>query len=213
MDGGISSFVTRPISIVLLIVSVLIIGAGFRKKKSKWIPEEEGKVSDDQTIGGLSLEDKLFALFVVMFGGVLIWESLRMKYFAAKIFPLIVGILLLAIVGAYLVIRRSPSLAVRFEGLVGNSRIILFKNEEKSFTVFGVNPEYIVLLSFVAFLFGTVLVGPGIAMVLFGAFLQLCVVRDSWKRTLITLVVVYGSLWFGFIYLLDIKMGYGLLPL
>jgi hypothetical protein len=52
-----------------------------------------------------------------------------------------------------------------------------------------------------------------IAMLLMGAFLQRWVVRDSWKRTLITLAVVYGTLWFGFIYLLDIKMGYGLLPL
>jgi hypothetical protein len=91
--------------------------------------------------------------------------------------------------------------------------MVLFNNEEKSFTVFGVNPEYVVLGGFAAYLLGSVVVGPGIAMVLLGAFLQLFVVRDTWKRTLITLGVVYGSLWFGFIYLLDIKMGYGLLPL
>jgi len=216
MDGGISSFVTRPISIVLLIVSVIIIGAGFRKKKINWIPEkvdEEEEVSDVENIGGLSLEDKLFAIFVVMFGGLLIVTSLRLNQFAAKIFPLMVGFLLLAIVSAYLVIRSSPYLSVRFEGLAGNSRMVLFNNEEKSFTVFGVNPEYVVLGGFAAYLLGSVVVGPGIAMVLLGAFLQLFVVRDTWKRTLITLGVVYGSLWFGFIYLLDIKMGYGLLPL
>ena len=91
--------------------------------------------------------------------------------------------------------------------------MILFKNEEKSFTVFGINPEYVVLVSFVAYLFATVLVGPGIAMILLGTFLQRVVVRDSWKRTLITLSAVYGTLWFGFIYLLDIRLGYGLLPL
>ena len=215
MDGGLSSFVTRPISIVLLIVSVIIIGAGFRKKKINWIPEkvEEEEVGDVQKIGGLSLEDKLFSIFVVMFGGVLIVTSLRLEQFAAKIFPLMVGFLMLGIIGAYLVIRRSPTLAVRFEGLAGNSRMILFKNEEKSFTVFGINPEYVVLVSFVAYLFATVLVGPGIALILLGAFLQRVVVRDSWKRTLITLSAVYGTLWFGFIYLLDIRLGYGLLPL
>lgn len=215
MDGGMSSFVTRPISIVLLIVSVLIIGAGFRKKKINWIPEkvEEEEVGDVQNIGGLSLEDKLFSIFVVMFGGLLVVTSLGLDQFAAKIFPLMVGFLMLGIVGAYLVIRRSPSLSVRFEGLAGNSRMILFKNEEKSFTVFGVNPEYVVLLGFVAYLFATVLVGPGIAMIVLGAFLQRVVVRDSWRRTLITLGSVYGTLWFGFIYLLDIKLGYGLLPL
>lgn len=213
MDGGLSSFVTRPISIFLLIACVLIVGAGFRKKKSKWVPKEEGEVSDDQSFRGITLEDKLFALFVVVFGGVLIVESVKLDQFAAKIFPLMVGCLLLAIVGAYLLIRRSPTLAVRFEGLAGNSRMILYRNEEKGFTVFGLNPEYVVLISFVAYLFGTVLVGPGIAMLLMGAFLQRWVVRDSWKRTLITLAVVYGTLWFGFIYLLDIKMGYGLLPL
>ena len=213
MDGGLSSFVTRPISIFLLIACVLIVGSGFRKKKSKWVPKEEGEVSDDQSFRGITLEDKLFALFVVVFGGVLIVESVKLDQFAAKIFPLMVGCLLLAIVGAYLLIRRSPTLAVRFEGLAGNSRMILYRNEEKGFTVFGLNPEYVVLISFVAYLFGTVLVGPGIAMLLMGAFLQRWVVRDSWKRTLITLAVVYGTLWFGFIYLLDIKMGYGLLPL
>jgi hypothetical protein len=213
MDGGLSSFVTRPISIFLLIACVLIVGAGFRKKKIKWVPEEEGEVSDDQSFRGITLEDKLFALFVAVFGGVLIEESIKLDQFAAKIFPLMVGCLLLAIVGAYLLIRRSPTLAVRFEGLAGNSRMILYRNEEKGFTVFGLNPEYVVLISFVAYLFGTVLVGPGIAMLLMGAFLQRWVVRDSWKRTLITLAVVYGTLWFGFIYLLDIKMGYGLLPL
>ena len=213
MDGGLSSFVTRPISIFLLIACVLIIGAGFRKKKSKWVPKEEGEVSDDQSFRVITLEDKLFALFVVVFGGVLIVESVKLDQFAAKIFPLMVGCLLIAIVGAYLLIRRSPTLAVRFEGLAGNSRMILYRNEEKGFTVFGLNPEYVVLISFVAYLFGTVLVGPGIAMLLMGAFLQRWVVRDSWKRTLITLAVVYGTLWFGFIYLLDIKMGYGLLPL
>lgn len=213
MDGGLSSFVTRPISIFLLIACVLIVGAGFRKKKSKWVPKEEGEVSDDQSFRGITLEDKLFALFVVVFGGVLIVESVKLDQFAAKIFPLMVGCLLVAIVGAYLLIRRSPTLAVRFEGLAGNSRMILYRNEEKGFTVFGLNPEYVVLISFVAYLFGTVLVGPGIAMLLMGAFLQRWVVRDSWKRTLITLAVVYGTLWFGFIYLLDIKMGYGLLPL
>jgi putative tricarboxylic transport membrane protein len=213
MDGGLSSFVTRPISIFLLIACVLIVGSGFRKKKSKWVPKEEGEVSDDQSFRGITLEDKLFALFVVVFGGVLIVESVKLDQFAAKIFPLMVGCLLVAIVGAYLLIRRSPTLAVRFEGLAGNSRMILYRNEEKGFTVFGLNPEYVVLISFVAYLFGTVLVGPGIAMLLMGAFLQRWVVRDSWKRTLITLAVVYGTLWFGFIYLLDIKMGYGLLPL
>jgi putative tricarboxylic transport membrane protein len=213
MDGGLSSFVTRPISIFLLIACVLIVGSGFRKKKSKWVPKEEGEVSDDQSFRGITLEDKLFALFVVVFGGVLIVESVKLDQFAAKIFPLMVGCLLIAIVGAYLLIRRSPTLAVRFEGLAGNSRMILYRNEEKGFTVFGLNPEYVVLISFVAYLFGTVLVGPGIAMLLMGAFLQRWVVRDSWKRTLITLAVVYGTLWFGFIYLLDIKMGYGLLPL
>ena len=211
MDGGISSFVTRPISIVLLIACVLIIGAGFRKKKSKWVPEEEGEVG--QSFIGLSLEDKLFAMFVVMFGGLLVVTSFQLDMFAAKIFPLIVGFVMLAIVSAYLVIRSSPSLAVRFEGLAGNSRMILFNAEEKSFTVFGVNPEFVVLISFIAYLFATVLVGPGIAMVLLGAFLQLIVVRDTWKRTLITLVAVYGTLWFSFIYLLDIRLGYGLLPL
>ena len=211
MDGGISSFVTRPISIVLLIACVLIIGAGFRKKKSKWVPEEEGEVG--QSFIGLSLEDKLFAMFVVMFGGLLVVTSFQLDLFAAKIFPLIVGFVMLAIVSAYLVIRSSPSLAVRFEGLAGNSRMILFNAEEKSFTVFGVNPEFVVLISFIAYLFATVLVGPGIAMVLLGAFLQLIVVRDTWKRTLITLVAVYGTLWFSFIYLLDIRLGYGLLPL
>ena len=195
--------------------TVSIIGAGFRKKKINWIPEkvEEEEVGDVQKIGGLSLEDKLFSIFVVMFGGVLIVTSLRLEQFAAKIFPLMVGFLMLGIIGAYLVIRRSPTLAVRFEGLAGNSRMILFKNEEKSFTVFGINPEYVVLVSFVAYLFATVLVGPGIAMILLGAFLQRVVVRDSWKRTLITLSAVYGTLWFGFIYLLDIRLGYGLLPL
>lgn len=213
MDGGLSSFVTRPISIFLLIACVLIVGSGFRKKKSKWVPKEEGEVSDDQSFRGITLEDKLFALFVVVFGGVLIVESVKLDQFAAKIFPLMVGCLLIAIVGAYLLIRRSPTLAVRFEGLAGNSRMILYRNEEKGFTVFGLNPEFVVLISFVAYLFGTVLVGPGIAMLLMGAFLQRWVVRDSWKRTLITLAVVYGTLWFGFIYLLDIKMGYGLLPL
>ena len=213
MDGGLSSFVTRPISIFLLIACVLIVGAGFRKKKSKWVPKEEGEVSDDQSFRGITLEDKLFALFVVVFGGVLIVESVKLDQFAAKISPFMVGCLLIAIVGAYLLIRRSPTLAVRFEGLAGNSRMILYRNEEKGFTVFGLNPEYVVLISFVAYLFGTVLVGPGIAMLLMGAFLQRWVVRDSWKRTLITLAVVYGTLWFGFIYLLDIKMGYGLLPL
>ena len=211
MDGGISSFVTRPISIILLIACVLIIGAGFRKKKSKWVPEEEGEVG--QSFIGLSLEDKLFAMFVVMFGGLLVVTSFQLDMFAAKIFPLIVGFVMLAIVSAYLVIRSSPSLAVRFEGLAGNSRMILFNAEEKSFTVFGVNPEFVVLISFIAYLFATVLVGPGIAMVLLGAFLQLIVVRDTWKRTLITLVAVYGTLWFSFIYLLDIRLGYGLLPL
>ena len=211
MDGGISSFVTRPISIVLLIACVLIIGAGFRKKKSKWVPEEEGEVG--QSFIGLSLEDKLFAMFVVMFGGLLVVTSFQLDLFAAKIFPLIVGFVMLAIVSAYLVIRSSPSLAVRFEGLAGNSRMILFNAEEKSFTVFGVNPEFVVLISFIAYLFATALVGPGIAMVLLGAFLQLIVVRDSWKRTLVTLVAVYGTLWFSFIYLLDIRLGYGLLPL
>jgi TctA family transporter len=213
MDGGISSFVTRPISIVLLIACVLIIGAGFRKKKSKWVPEEEGEVEVGQSFIGLSLEDKLFAMFVVMFGGLLVVTSFQLDMFAAKIFPLIVGFVMLAIVSAYLVIRSSPSLAVRFEGLAGNSRMILFNAEEKSFTVFGVNPEFVVLISFIAYLFATVLVGPGIAMVLLGAFLQLIVVRDTWKRTLITLVAVYGTLWFSFIYLLDIRLGYGLLPL
>ena len=213
MDGGLSSFVTRPISIFLLIACVLIVGSGFRKKKSKWVPKEEGEVSDDQSFRGITLEDKLFALFVVVFGGVLIVESVKLDQFAAKISPFMVGCLLIAIVGAYLLIRRSPTLAVRFEGLAGNSRMILYRNEEKGFTVFGLNPEYVVLISFVAYLFGTVLVGPGIAMLLMGAFLQRWVVRDSWKRTLITLAVVYGTLWFGFIYLLDIKMGYGLLPL
>ena len=213
MDGGITSFVTRPISIILLICAVLIVGAGFRKKKSKWVPEEESELSDDQSFKGISLEDKLFALFVVVFAGVLVVTSFRLQQFAAKIFPLMVGFLLLAIVGAFLVIRSSPSLAVRFEGLAGNSRMILFKNEEKSFTVFGVNPEFVVLGTFVAYLLGTVIVGPGIAMVLMGAFLQLFVVRDTWKRTLITLVTVYGTLWFGFIYLLDLKIGYGILPL
>jgi len=216
MDGGISSFVTRPISIVLLIACVLIIGAGFRKKKSKWVPEkveEVEEVSDVQNIGGLSLEDKLFAMFVLMFGGLLVVTSFQLDMFAAKIFPLMVGFLILAVIGAYLVIRSVPSLAIRFEGLAGNSRMILFNAEEKSFKVFGVNPEFVVLGSFVAYLFATVLVGPGIAMVLMGAFLQLCVVRDNWKRTLITLVVVYGSLWFGFIYLLDLRLGYGILPL
>jgi TctA family transporter len=213
MDGGLSSFVTRPISIFLLIACVLIVGAGFRKKKSKWVPKEEGEVSDDQSFRGITLEDKLFALFVVVFGGVLIVESVKLDQFAAKISPFMVGCLLIAIVGAYLLIRRSPTLAVRFEGLAGNSRMILYRNEEKGFTVFGLNPEFVVLISFVAYLFGTVLVGPGIAMLLMGAFLQRWVVRDSWKRTLITLAVVYGTLWFGFIYLLDIKMGYGLLPL
>lgn len=213
MDGGISSFVTRPISIVLLIACVLIIGAGFRKKKSKWVPEEEGEVKDGQSFIGLSLEDKLFAMFVIMLGGLLVVTSFQLDLFAAKIFPLIVGFVMLAIVGAYLVIRSSPSLAVRFEGLAGNSRMILFNAEEKSFTVFGVNPEFVVLISFIVYLFATVLVGPGIAMVLLGAFLQLIVVRDTWKRTLITLVTVYGTLWFCFIYLLDIRLGYGLLPL
>ncbi len=213
MDGGITSFVTRPISIILLICAVLIVGAGFRKKKSKWVPEEESELSDDQSFKGISLEDKLFALFVVVFAGVLVVTSFRLQQFAAKIFPLMVGFLLLAIVCAFLVIRSSPSLAVRFEGLAGNSRMILFKNEEKSFTVFGVNPEFVVLGTFVAYLLGTVIVGPGIAMVSMGAFLQLFVVRDTWKRTLITLVTVYGTLWFGFIYLLDLKIGYGILPL
>lgn len=213
MDGGMSSFVTRPISIVLLIISVLIIGAGFRKKKINWIPEKQDEVEGVQNSSGLSLEDKLFAIFVVMFGGLLIVTSLKLEQFAAKIFPLMVGFLMLAIVCAYLVIRSSPSLSVRFEGLAGNSRMILFNTEEKSFTVFGLNPEYVVLGTFVAYLFGTLIVGPGIAMVLMGAFLQLVVVRDTLKRTLITLIVVYGTLWFGFIYLLDIKLGYGLLPL
>ncbi len=213
MDGGITSFVTRPISIILLICAVLIVGAGFRKKKSKWVPEEQDEVEGVQNTSGLSLEDKLFATFVVVFAGVLVVTSFRLQQFAAKIFPLMVGFLLLAIVGAFLVIRSSPSLAVRFEGLAGNSRMILFKNEEKSFTVFGVNPEFVVLGTFVAYLLGTVIVGPGIAMVSMGAFLQLFVVRDTWKRTLITLVTVYGTLWFGFIYLLDLKIGYGILPL
>jgi hypothetical protein len=154
MDGGISSFVTRPISIVLLIACVLIIGAGFRKKKSKWVPEEEGEVG--QSFIGLSLEDKLFAMFVVMFGGLLVVTSFQLDLFAAKIFPLIVGFVMLAIVSAYLVIRSSPSLAVRFEGLAGNSRMILFNAEEKSFTVFGVNPEFVVLISFIAYLFADI---------------------------------------------------------
>lgn len=152
-------------------------------------------------------------MFVIMLGGLLVVTSFQLDLFAAKIFPLIVGFVMLAIVGAYLVIRSSPSLAVRFEGLAGNSRMILFNAEEKSFTVFGVNPEFVVLISFIVYLFATVLVGPGIAMVLLGAFLQLIVVRDTWKRTLITLVTVYGTLWFCFIYLLDIRLGYGLLPL
>ena len=213
MDGGLMAFVTRPISIFLLICSVLIIGAGFRKVKSRSVPEEQDEVEGVKNTGGLSLEDKLFAIFVVMLAGVLIVTSLKLTYFAAKIFPLMIGFLLLAVIGVFLVIRSSPSLARRFEGLAGSSRMVLSNDEKPTFTVFGVNPEFVVLGSFFAYLIGILFVGPGIALVLIGAFLQLIVVRDNWRRTLITQIIVNGTLWFGFVYLLNIKIGYGILPL
>lgn len=212
MDGGMAAFVTRPISIVLLICTMLIVAAGLRKNKKQAVSEEQDEVEGIQHASGLSLEEKLFALVMVVLAGSLVVTSLRLTQFAAKVFPLMVGFLLLATVGAYLAIGSSQSLARRFPGLVGSSREVR-KGGEKTYTVFGVNPELVVLGTFAAFLIATVIAGPAIALVSMGAFLSLFVARDNWKGVVVTLGVLYGSLWFTFIFIFNVNVEYGLLPL
>lgn len=212
MDGGITSFVTRPISLVLVACVVLIIGSAFRKNKkhvSTATDAADGKVEHGVK---LSLESKIFAFFMLGLASFLVVTSLSLNQYAAKVFPIMVGSLLGLTAIAFLVIGSVDSLALKLPDFIGNSSEIRVR-EDTNFKVFGLNPELAVLGSFVGYLGLTVLVGPAIGLVLMGVFLLFVVAKENWKVAVISLVALYGFLWLVFIVAFNVEVSYGLLPL
>ena len=212
MDGGLAAFVTRPISLVLLSLSLLIIYSGFKKNKkasATVVSHSDGVSAVTNTLGK---ETKLFIGFVAITGVFLLVNSMLLDQRAAKIFPLIVAIGLLGSAALYWVIGTSSKLSVKFAGLIGDAKEVR-SHAMPDFKVFGINPELVVLGSLFGYLILTTLVGPAVGLVILGLFLLKKVANLSWKSTLITLISLFGFLWLIFMFFFNVTVSYGLLPI
>jgi len=210
MDGGLRAFVTRPISLVLISFIILMVVSVIRQNKRAQLLSASKPRVQAVAEHQISIEDQVFAFVVVGGGLFLIFTSMQLEQFTAKLFPLIVGISLVMLGSIYIVFTRVQGLYMRFPGLVGNSVEGRKADDAISHKVFGCNPEIVVLASLVGFLLASGVVGPPLALLLTATFLLIFISKERWQLALRTIVILYVALWLVFVVAFDVKVSFGM---
>jgi TctA family transporter len=115
--GGLEGFVSRPLSVILLVLIVVVIGYEVYSSR------RSAQRATDELARGVTSASRPWALAVMGAFGVVAVAALAMSSeFSdeARTFPMITSVLLIVLIGAYLVIAVVPALRAKAGGLIAD---------------------------------------------------------------------------------------------